>query len=266
MCSWFSCAWLAAGLSALLAPARAASDESDALFVRVKTHMAEHRARLPNYTCHETVDRMLRAGSQWRYLDRLELEVAFAGRQEIFSRPGSESFGKQTVEEIAGGGTIGNGAMGSHTDFIIFQEGIEFKYAGKGKKDGRRAIRYDFHVPIEESHFRVRHNGAEGMAGYDGSVWFDDASLDPVRVDLKVNRIPSYIGVRHIEESLHYRSLTIGDAAFDLPDHSELTATDEANNNTVNITKLSQCRQFVSDSTVTYAMPKQNAAPKDGHR
>lgn len=266
MCSRFSRVCLAAGLSAVLVPVRAANVDGEALFARVKAHMTEHRAQLPNYTCQESVDRMLRTGSQWRYLDRLELEVAFAGHQEVFSRPGSDRFGEQSVEEIAGGGTIGNGALGSHTDFIIFQDGIEFKYAGKSKKDGHHAVRYDFHVPIEQSHFRVRHNGAEGMAGYDGSIWFDDDSLDPVRVDLKVNRIPTYIGVRRIEESLHYKTLMIGDAAFDLPDHSELTATDDASNNTINLTKLSRCRQFTSDSVVKYALPNQSTTPKDGHR
>ncbi len=256
---------LTAGLLALFIAAPAPGQVTEALFQRIKAHMAEHRDALPNYTCHETVDRMVRTGSQWRYLDKLDLEVAFAGHQEIFSRAGSDHFGTQSVEEIAGGGTIGNTALGSHTDSILFQDGIAFKYAGTGKKDGRKTIRYDFSVPTEESRFLVRHEGVEGVAGYDGSIWFDAESLDPVRIDLKVNRIPSNIKVRRIDESLHYRKVPIGNSEFALPEHSVLSAQDYADNNTINMSKLSQCREFTSDSTVKYAPPTQSGGPRGGH-
>ena len=192
--------------------------------------MSEHLAQLSNYTCHETIDRTLRAGSNWRHLDTVELEVAFVGQEELFSRPGEDRFGEQSIEQIASSGTISSSALGSHIDVITSQDVAEFKYAGLGKKDGRKAFRYDLRVPIEKSRFRVRHNGAEAIAGYEGSVWVDAETLDLVRVDFKVNRIPSHIGVRLIEESMHYKKMQIGTSEFDLPDHSELGATDDMGN------------------------------------
>ena len=256
---------LAAGLLALFVAAPVPGQDTEALFQRVKAHMAEHRDALPNYTCHETVSSMGRTGSQWRYLDKLDLEVAFAGHQEIFSKAGSDRFGAQSVEEIAGGGTIGNSALGSHTDSILFQDGIAFKYAGAGKKDGRKTIRYDFSVPTEVSRFLVRHDGAEAVAGYDGSIWFDAESLDPVRIDLKVNRIPTNIKVRRIEESLHYKKVPIGKSEFALPEHSVLSARDDADNDTLNLTNLSRCREFTSDSVVKYASPTPGGGARDDH-
>jgi hypothetical protein len=262
---------LAAELAALLISGAAfavqshSAEDSAGLFQRVKARMAEHFARLPNYTCHETVDRMLGVGGNFRYLDTVDLEVAFFGKQELFARTGEDRFGEQPIEKLVPGGTIGNSAMGSHIDLIFSQDAAEFRYAGECKKDGRKTIRFDLNVPIERSGFRIRRNGAVGVAGYQGSVWVDAETLDLVRVDFKVNRIPTYLGVRLVEESLHYKKLTIGNSEFHLPDHSELAATDDQGYRTLNVIKLARCHEFAAESVIKYGtpVPAQGTASRD---
>jgi len=236
------------------------AEDSGALFQRVKARMAEHFAQLPNYTCHETVERMLRVGGNFRHLDTVDLEVAFFGKQELFARTGEDRFGEEPIEKLVPAGTIGNSAMGSHIDLIFSQDVAEFKYAGECKKDDRKTIRFDLNVPIERSGFRIRHNGVVGMAGYQGSVWVDAETLDLVRVDFKINRIPAFLGVRLIEESLHYKKLTIGNSEFHLPDHSELAAIDDNGHGTLNVIKLARCHEFSAESVVKYGAP----APAQG--
>jgi hypothetical protein len=248
---------------AALAVQSESAEDPEALFQRVKTRTAEHLARLPNYTCHETIERIRRVRGTFQHLDTVELEVAFVGQQELFSRPGEDKFGEQPIEKMVSGGTIGNSALGSHIDVIFSRDLAEFKYAGVCKKEGRKTLRYDLRVPIERSAFRVRHNGAEGMAGYEGSVWVDAETLDLVRVDFKVNRIPSHIKVRLIEESMHYKKLTIGNSEFDLPDRSELSATDDMGNYTLNMIKLDRCREFGAESLVKYGPPSQGTASRE---
>jgi len=193
----------------------------------------------------------------------VELEVAFVGQQELFSRPGEDKFGEQPIEKMVSGGTIGNGALGSHIDLIFSHDLAEFRYAGAGKKDGHQTLRYDLHVPIEKSGFLVRHDGSVGAAGYEGSVWLDAETLDLVRVDFKVNRIPSYLRVRLIEKSLHYKKLRIGNSEFNLPDHSELAATDDMGNYSLNIIKLNRCREFAVNSVVKYGSPSEGTAARE---
>jgi len=205
----------------------------------------------------------MRDGGSLRHLDSLEFDVVFSGKRELFARAGTDRFDEDGISKQVAWGTIGNGALGSHIDLLLSQEEAEFKYAGTGKKDGRKALRFDLHVPIEKSHFLVRHNGTQGIAGYDGSLWVDPDTYDPVRVDFKVNRIPSHIGVHLIEESLHYRKLTIGNSEFDLPDRSELAATDQAGTYTVNMMKLENCREFTADSVVQYSTPSQGSAARE---
>jgi hypothetical protein len=247
-------------LGAAIAAQSPSAEDSTGVFQQVKARMAEHLAQLPNYTCHETVDRMLRVGGNLRYLDTVELEVGFFGKEELFARTGEDRFGEQPIEKLVPGGTFGTSAMGSHADLIFSQNVAEFKYAGVCKKDGRKTIRFDLNVPIEKSGFRIRHNGAAAMAGYQGSVWVDAETLELVRVDFKANRIPAHLGVRLVEESLHYKKLTIGSSEFHLPDRSELVATDDQGYCTVNVIKLARCHEFGADSVVKYGSP----APAQG--
>lgn len=255
-------AWSAGLTILLLYPARAGDDTGD-LFQRIKSHMSEHLARLPNYTCHETIERYVRTGSSYRHVDQVRLDVVFSGQRELYSRAGAGRFEDGAVEKLVSAGTIGNGALGSHIDLLLSQNEAEFKYVGTEKKDGHKSLRFDLTVPIEKSHFEVRHNSAEGVAGYQGSLWVDAETYDPVRVDFKVNRIPSYIGVRLIEESLHYRKLSIGNSEFSLPDHSELAATDDENVYTLNTAKLDGCREYSADSVVTFGPTPQGSAARE---
>jgi len=250
-------------LAALFLYGAAAADDPAGLFERVKAQMSSHLAELPNYTCHETINRFARTGTNFRQLDTLDLDVVFTGQGELYSRTGADRFGEEPLEKIVSSGTISNGALGSHIDLLLSQDGAEFKYAGTGKKDGRKTFRFDLTVPIEKSHFQVRHNRVSGVAGYKGSLWVDAETYDPVRVEFKVNRIPSQIGVRSIEETLHYIKLTIGKSDFHLPERSDLSVTDEDGNTMINLIKLKQCREFTADSVVKYASPSQGTASRE---
>jgi hypothetical protein len=256
-------AGLAAAAAVLLFFPATGAEQADVLLQRVKEHMSDHFAQLPNYVCHETVDRMVRTRSTWRRVDTVEFEVAFVGEEELFARPGSDRFGEEPVEKIAPGGTIGNIMLGSSIDILFKREVAEFKFAGACKKDGRKAFRFDIRVPVEKSAFRVRHAGSEGLAGYDGTVWVDADTLDLVRVDYKVNRIPPHVGVLLIEHSLHYKKQAIGKSEVDLPDHSELAATDAMGNYCLDMIKLDHCREFGADSTIKYGAPTTGTAARD---
>src|SRR5215471_3159348 len=122
-------------------------EDPEALFQRIKARTAEHLAQLPNYTCHETIDRMLRFRTTFQHVDTVELEVAFVGQHELYAPPGENTFEESSIEKLVHGGTIGNGAMGSPIDLIFSRNTAEFKYAGTCKKDGRKTHRFNLRVP-----------------------------------------------------------------------------------------------------------------------
>lgn len=237
-------------------------EDPDQLLQRIRKRMLAHISQLSNYTCHEVIDRLERPINAGRleHLDRLELEVAFVGNEELFSRPGEALFREREVHNIVTTGTIGNGAFGSHIETVLSGDAAALRYVGKSKADGHKTLRYDFSVPQVKSHFRVRHNSVEGIVGFKGSFWVDAETLDLVRVELKADDIPAYVEVNLVQESLHYKTMQIGGAEFVLPRNSQLSTSDWSGNYSLNMITLEKCREFSGESVVTYDVPAQGAS------
>ena len=231
-----------------------AVEDPDALLGRIRARVAEHLAQLPNYTCHEVIDRFGRAlnsPSLYRQ-DRVELEVAFVGHRELFARPGASSFEEESISKMVSTGTIGNGVFGVHAEAIFSGNAATFKFRGADHKDGHRSFRYDFEVPQEKSHFLVRHNSAEGIVGYKGSFWVDAETLDLVELKLKADHLPSYLGLSMVEESMHYKLVRIRDSDFLLPSKAEHAVIEQPGFYYLNVIALEHCREFTGQSTVKF--------------
>jgi hypothetical protein len=252
--------WVIA-FSFLLAPTMSLGAESpgtedpEAVLQRIRSKVAEHLSRLPNYTCHEVINRLLRPlnSSAAVQQDRVEVEVAFVGKRELFGRPGASQFEEQSITKLIPKGTIGSGVFGSHANSIFLEDAASIHYVGVSKKDGYKTYRYDFEVPQEKSHFLVKHESTEGMVGYQGSFWVDFETLDLVRIEIKADHIPSRIGVRFVEEKIRYMMVRIRDSEFLLPRRSELAASDSLGNYMLNAVSLEQCREFAGESVVTFS-------------
>ena len=244
------------GLSALAANAVAAEDP-DELLARIRAVVLKHLSQLPNYTCHEAIERVVRPHSgTFQHMDRVDLEVVYTGQGELFATAKDAKFQEQPVYKMVPPGTIASSPMGSHVDGLFMANLAEFKFAGTAKRDGHKTFRFDFHVPQEKSRYLVRHDGVEAIVAFGGSIWVDQETLDLVRVDLKTEHIPPQVGVHLVEESMHYDQTRIGDTTFLLPLHSELMTTDAMGNYSLNDVRLGNCREFVGQSVVTYGAPQ----------
>jgi hypothetical protein len=239
-------------------------EDPDALLGRIRARMAEHLAQLPNYTCHEVIDRFgrpLNSPSLYRQ-DRVELEVAFVGHRELFARPGAASFEEESISKMVSTGTIGNGVFGVHADAIFSGDAATFKFRGSDHKDGHKSFRFDFEVPQEKSHFLVRHNTAEAIVGYKGSFWVDDETLDMLELKLKAEHMPSSLGLSMVEETMHYKQVRIRDSDFLLPYKAEHAVIEQPGFYYLNVIALERCREFSGESKVTFGEPAE--APSNG--
>src|ERR1019366_6254583 len=80
------------------------------LLARVKAHMRQELARLPNCSCLETVRRDYQpAGGTMRPLDTVRLEVLYSDHRELYASPGERGFVENQPIDFVGSGTIGNG-------------------------------------------------------------------------------------------------------------------------------------------------------------
>jgi len=240
-------------------------DDPDTLLRKIQTRTAEYLAQLPHYTCHEVINRLIQHGGRFTHTDTVEIEVAFIGHQEFFARSGEDRFDERQIDRVVPHGTIGNGSFGSAVQVVFSPDVAQFHYVGSCNKEGHRTVRFNFKVPLEKSQFLVKHGGSQSLVPYEGTVWVDAATFDLVRVDLQVKHIPAYVGLRWIDERMHYEVMPIGGAPVLLPRKSELGVADESGNYGLNMVELRQCREFTSDSIVKYGAPVDDPPARDRH-
>jgi len=240
-----------------------ATEDPPTLLQHIRGRIAEHLSRLHNYTCHVVVDRLVRTVSSISSdrRDSVQLDVAFVGGRELFSRPGEARFEEQPIEQMVPRGMIGNDAFGSHDDDVFLGDGVTFKYAGSCKRDGHKAFRFNFHVPLENSRLLVKQvSAADAMVAYHGSFWVDAETLDMVRLEWKTDHIPSSVEISAVEKSMCYKVVHIGNSDFILPIHSELASFDQGGNYRLNSISLEHCQEFSGHSVVTFGAPVDGAS------
>ena len=243
-----------------------ASEDPVVLLQRIRSKVVEHLSRLHNYTCHVVIDRLVRSVSSINSdrRDSVELDVAFVGDRELFSRPGEARFAEQPISEIVPHGMIGNDAFGSHDDDVFLGEKATFTYAGPCKRDGHKTFRYNFRVPVETSRLLIKQGvSADAIVAYHGSFWVDTETLDMLRLEWKTDRIPPSVKIRSVEKSMRYKIVHIGHSDFLLPLHSELTSFDQRGNYLWNTMTLEHCQEFSGGSIVTYGAPVDDAPSQD---
>ena len=230
--------------------------------MRIRDKVAERLSLLPNYACHEVIDRLIQPSNfgRLRQYDTVELEVAFVGQRELFARPGDTQFQEQPITAMVRTGTISNGVFSSLVGSIFLGGVASFEYSGASEQDGHKTYRYDFQVPQEKSHFTVKHNFTKAIVAYRGSFWADVETYDLVRVEITADVIPSDLGMSFIKEREQYAALRIRDSEFLLPLHAETESMDDSGNLSRNDLTLQQCREFTGQSTVTFGVPADGAS------
>ncbi|MBZ5606329.1 MAG: hypothetical protein LAO79_28910 [Acidobacteriia bacterium] len=217
---------------------------------RIRQRMLLNLAHQPNYTCVETVERSHRSGPTRKFelLDILRLEVALVDGKEMFGWPGAKNFQDTELRNIVTTGTFGNGNFALHARSIFAGGNATFDYRGVEEE----GLRYDFHVPLLLSGYKIRVESAEAVVAYHGSIWADPDSLDVRRLEVIGEDIPLRLGLSAVSDRMEYAHAKIGDGDFLLPGSSELTMTDLNGSERRNRVRFSSCRQFSGESVLTF--------------
>jgi hypothetical protein len=254
--------WLA-GFAAFLGVGRSygveppAAEDPEWILQQISNKVADHLSHLPNYTCHEVINRLVSPlrGGGLRQHDRVELEVAFIGQEELFARAGDTNIQESSVTKLVPTGAMGNGLFGTHAESIFLTGAATFDYVGIAQKGGRKTYRYDFRVPVEKSNFSVGHNGAEAIVAYRGSVWADFQTFDLIGLEVAADQFPPYLRLSSVRERSEYTPVRIRGSEFLLPLHAEMEIVDSSGNLSMNEVTLEQCREYTGESTVMFEGP-----------
>jgi len=224
---------------------------------KIRRRAVENLNRMPNYTCRETIERSVRKPPSKRFqlVDTVRLEVALVKGKEMFGWPGAEKFEEGDIGEMVKGGAIGNGNFANHARSIFASSAPRFTFKGDSTVDGRPAIQWDFRVPQLTSRYMLRVGNADGLAGYHGAFWVDPKTLDLIRLQVIADEIPPNVPIKIASDRMDYFLAKIGDGEFLLPRGSMMILTDMQGNENRNHTVFTNCRQYGTESTISFDNP-----------
>ncbi len=240
----------------LLACAAACSSAADApaSVSRIREHMREYVAHLPDYTCRITLERFKRPRARvpFALTDRLRLEVAYTGGQELYSWPGDDRFEAGIEELLPGHGMVSNGSYALHVRNLFLRDVAEFGAPREEKCEGGPCVRLDFHIPAVRSGYSLSAGNGSAPAPLDGSAWFGAADLEIVRLEVRVDHAPRSVRIAATRETTVYTRVRIGEVEFVVPGGSELVLRDRDGSELLNRSRFDRYRRFAGSATVSY--------------
>ncbi len=223
------------------------------LLARVKAHMREELARLPNCSCLETVRRNYQpAGGKMRLLDTVRLEVLYSEHHELYASPGASGFSENQPMDFVGSGAIGNGQFAMFLSEVASEHGLSYEYQGEETLQGRRLAHYHYHVPANLSGHMISLPEGSGRVGGKGEFWADPATYDIVRLSLEAVEIPPELPVLAYVTSIDYAHTNLGGTDFLLPQSADSRLAKFSGEDNRNHIEFTHCHLYGAQSSVSF--------------
>jgi hypothetical protein len=227
------------------------------LLSRIKRHLHGELARVPNYTCIETISRFYEDPkspfrSHWLLaaLDTVRLEIVFTGRREWYGSPGAQNLSAEHPLQFVGSGMVGDGAFGYTLNNLV--EGARFTYRGQETLGGRKAVRFDFSLPRSLNFLTISMQGGVGAVGEEGSIWVDSQSLDLIRVESHATEIPPFLSFQEERMNVDYARMRIGDSDTMLAQMADSLMRHQNGQTYFNRMEFSHCRSYAATSRISF--------------
>ncbi len=267
-------------MTATLAAQTGASPED--LYNRVRQRVIDSVARLPNYTCVQTItrsqygtppankhatacDEIVRNREahtpplvQW---DRLRVDVAIADQHEVYAWVGAARFEEGDLNKLVGGGQTSMGDFGSLV-LDIFQNHAAMRLEGERTVGGRRLIEYAYDTPLESSQYRVRVGLEQFLTGYHGTVLLDPEIAEVARVTARSAVLPERTGYCQVSKELDYAKLRAASRDVMIPRQTTTRAIDRDGIEMVSLSDYSSCREYVGESVLRFDDGSATPAPE----
>jgi hypothetical protein len=194
---------------------------SEALIERAREAAFEFSEKLPNFICHEFMNRYAQRGREQTPLDVVSAEIIYDSGKESYRDVKINDRPTDTdLQEIGGSWSTGEFAS-TLLEIFATNTDAHFRYGGASPIAGFSAQVYDFQVRSENSQWRVRIGSQTLVPAYKGSVWVDPKTARVLRVEMQATDIPPSFSMDTIESAVDYSYVWISGASFLLPVHAE---------------------------------------------
>ncbi len=247
----------ALGIGALLLPVCRAQSEipPEVLqLARIKQNMVRLLARVPDYTCTETVQRFHRPAGLERFkpVDTFHMEVAYIGGKEVYSRPGASAFDDRRVSQIAGSGLTSDGEFAIQARTLFVNNTANISFAGKETVNGREMLRYTYRIALFSSGWRLSVGAAAAKIAEHGAFWADAANLELIKIERFADDIPPELQVSAVRTQLEYGKARLDGVDVSIPRSSETLLTGMMGEQDRNIAVFSQCHSVHGETAISF--------------
>jgi hypothetical protein len=225
------------------------------LLARVKAHIREAIARLPNYTCLQTVERFYKGTKErpFKFADRINMEVLYIGGAELYAAPGANRIQDENPGAFTGEGLISTGAFALHLNAAFLNDKAQLTWRGEEELDGRRTARWDFDISRFDSGLKFQfHTLGGGSAGIKGSVWVDRETLDVLRLEDHAYDIPPLLWTEDASTTVSYARTTVGKDVLMLPQEGIVNLLAMIGEEHRNLFAFTHCRAFEARSSIRF--------------
>lgn len=262
----------------------AADSPAQTLFNRLRSNVLADLARVPRYTCVETIERReirhqfsrmpnscpalaaIRDKNAadgvviWR--DRLRLDVAVGEKSEMFSFAGANRFDSESIEGLALSGATSSGDFGTFLASVFGADAEQFRYVGEKEIPLGTYAAYEYTVPVGKSHYSYKNGrGGGGVIGYYGTFFAAPGPALLRRLVVEADRFPTG-EICRMRDTLDYTRLKVGSGDFLIPEVSTMEILHRDGEETRNETHYSNCHEFTGESTIRFDDPDEAADPK----
>ena len=184
--------------------------------------------------------------------DRLRMDVALVQTGEIFSWVGASKFDDRGIDALVRSGPIGTGAFAGFVSVVFNQDVKTFTFQQDVIVNGRRLMEYSFQVPLADSHYKIKLGNSWGFVPYTGTVRIDPLAEEVVEITLLMTDMPPAANSCLTTTTVEFGKARLGDIDFPLPARTRQRFVLPSGEETVNHTTLSQCREYIGESTIRY--------------
>ena len=224
---------------------------------RIKFQERQNLAHIPNYVCRETVkrSRTRSRSAPFEELDTLRFEVAHVGVKDLLALPGAKAFEDVNLTKFFSTGMLGTGEFASIANGLFVADVSRFTPRQKGDGILPVPLGFDFEIAEFRSGWEISAHGVTAIVGSRGTIWVDPETLELPRIEEHAMDLPGALGWSAVEITIDYARMRIGTSNVLLPKTAETLVTEVTGEQTRNLVEFSGCREFVSDSTITFETP-----------
>ena len=243
-------------LTPQIAKLRPLTSEQQEVLAGVRAYTETYLSSLPDYICIQTTKRRAQSArlDSWPVSDEVREQLTFSGHRETYEIQSVNGRPVHNMERSALGGNMSTGEFGTLLERVFAEDSkTEFGYE---RRTTLGKVPVDvFAYRVSNEHGYTLYSGTQKYeSAWEGLIYAEHATGKVLKIRMECIGIPVNFPVHHLNMTLDYGAVKIGDREYILPAHFELNQ-ESSGGVTYNRADYGSYRKFDAESRFTADIP-----------